>query len=99
MALANDIQDWLVAEAPAIRSTIKWDYGTEAFWMAFTAAYPAFPGGEWPCWNPAIPMEGSYIHAWITGSQDDGNVDADGNPREDLRVVWEDFQQLVSVSL
>ncbi|KIK77726.1 hypothetical protein PAXRUDRAFT_833666 [Paxillus rubicundulus Ve08.2h10] len=33
--------------------------------MAFVAAYPTFPHGQWPCWDPRIPMHGCFISDWI----------------------------------
>ncbi|EIW73930.1 hypothetical protein CONPUDRAFT_78417 [Coniophora puteana RWD-64-598 SS2] len=40
-ALADDIQAWLLSTVPPTSS--QWTWGRDAFWLAFTAAYPAFP--------------------------------------------------------
>jgi len=37
----------------------------EFFWMAFVAAFPSFPFGEWPEWDSCIPMQGTFISAWV----------------------------------
>ena len=79
MTLADDIQRWLVAEEPSLRGKELWNWGTEAFWIAFTAAYPAFPHGEWPRWNPQINMGGQYIQSWLQDLSDDEGSEAGGS--------------------
>jgi hypothetical protein len=98
MVLADSIQDWLAAEESLLQGNELWKWGTEAFWVAFTAAYPAFPHGEWPRWNPKINMEGKYIESWLENLSDDDDLEADGLSNEvwELGVVWQHFQQLLS---
>jgi hypothetical protein len=97
MKLADTIQDWLVAEEPLLEGKKLWTWGTEAFWVAFTAAYPAFPHGEWPRWNTRISLEGQYIQSWLEGLNDEDGLEADGYSNEtwELSVVWQHFQQLL----
>jgi hypothetical protein len=98
MVLADSIQDWLVAEEPLLQDKELWKWGTEAFWVAFTAAYPAFPHGEWPFWNTKINMEGGYIESWLENLSSDNGSEDDAHPNEvwELGVVWQHFQQLLS---
>lgn len=37
----------------------------EFFWMAYVGAFPMFPYGDWPVWDPRISMEGDFISYWI----------------------------------
>lgn len=67
----------------------EWKWGTEAFWMAFTAAYPSFPSGSWPFWNPIIALEGSYIQNRLS----DGPTG--GSNESDLISIWQQFELLV----
>ena len=97
MALADAIQDWLVAEDASFRRKALRQWGTEAFWIAFTAAYPAFPHGEWPRWNTQIGMEGQYIQSWLESMSNGDGLDAlePSNDAWELGVVWQQFQQLL----
>ncbi|KAF8259397.1 hypothetical protein EI94DRAFT_1751680, partial [Lactarius quietus] len=49
-SLASKIQQWLIfcirdQELP------YWKWGVEVFWVAFVAAFPIFPLGDWPLWD------------------------------------------------
>ena len=37
----------------------------DLFWMAFVAAFPTFPEGDWPLWDARISMEGGFISNWV----------------------------------
>ena len=37
----------------------------EFFWMSFVAAFPTFPFGDWPNWDPRIPFQGDFISDWM----------------------------------
>jgi hypothetical protein len=97
MTLAETIQDWLVAEETSLRGEELRKWGTEAFWIAFTAAYPAFPHGEWPRWDTQIRMEGQYIKSWLESLSDDDGLETSGPSNEawELGVIWQQFQQLL----
>lgn len=43
----------------------QWAWGKDLFWFAYIAAYPRFPEGHWPSWDPAIPAEGAFIDRWL----------------------------------
>jgi hypothetical protein len=36
-------------------------WGVEVFWIAFVTAFPQFPFGAWPTWDPAILLNGPFI--------------------------------------
>ncbi|KIK80277.1 hypothetical protein PAXRUDRAFT_159096 [Paxillus rubicundulus Ve08.2h10] len=55
----------------------------EFFWMAFVAAFPSFPYGDWPDWNPRITMDGDFISYWISDT-DVGSVKP-----ESVGMIWE----------
>jgi len=96
MALADSIHDWLISDREQLRSTCKWIWGTEAFWFAFTTAYPAFPHGEWPNWDPEIDMEGRHISKWLKRlNADEEAVAEDSEEEMDLGVTWQVFQSLI----
>ncbi|KAG1737141.1 uncharacterized protein EDB91DRAFT_1237955 [Suillus paluster] len=61
--LSREIKRWLVTEVD-IRSQL-WTWGRDAFWLTFVAAYPLFPGGKWPMWDPRVPVEGTFIKEWL----------------------------------
>ncbi|KAG2098945.1 uncharacterized protein F5147DRAFT_548334, partial [Suillus discolor] len=64
----RQIQEWLTTEVDTESSL--WTWGRDAFWLAFVAAYPSFPMGKWPMWDPRIPLEGSFIEHWLERSND-----------------------------
>ncbi|KIK78696.1 hypothetical protein PAXRUDRAFT_152870 [Paxillus rubicundulus Ve08.2h10] len=55
----------------------------EFFWMAFIAAFPSFPYGDWPDWNPRITMDGDFISYWIS------DTDAGSVKPESVGMIWE----------
>ncbi|KAK1228780.1 protein kinase, partial [Marasmius sp. AFHP31] len=62
-----------------------WNWGREAYWMSFAAAFPHFPGGDWPNWNSAIELDGPFIMEWM-GRQ--GGMENGEQARED---IWHRF--------
>ncbi|KAG1853030.1 hypothetical protein F4604DRAFT_1591780 [Suillus subluteus] len=60
------IQEWVTTEVDTESSL--WTWGRDTFWLAFVAAYPSFPMGKWPMWDPHIPLEGSFIEEWLQRS-------------------------------
>lgn len=66
--LSKEIEEWLVNDVDT-RSQL-WTWGCDAFWLTFVAAYPLFPRGKWPMWDPRIPVEGIFIQKWLGCSND-----------------------------
>ncbi|KAG1908797.1 uncharacterized protein F5891DRAFT_1180361 [Suillus fuscotomentosus] len=66
--LSKEIKEWLVNDVDT-RSQL-WTWGCDAFWLTFVAAYPLFPRGKWPMWDPRIPVEGTFIQEWLGRSND-----------------------------
>jgi hypothetical protein len=71
-------------------------WGWDAFWLTFVAAYPFFPRGTWPMWDPRIPLEGAFIEQWletlshsITVNQEIIVIDL--GDTEDLKEIWDTF--------
>ncbi|KAM6491457.1 hypothetical protein JOM56_013026, partial [Amanita muscaria] len=62
--LVDKISHWLTAII-IDQSTPEWLWGLEVFWMAYFAAYPSFPAGEWPKWNPNIALDGQFAQSWL----------------------------------
>src|SRR5215472_8241224 len=99
MNLLETIHDWLVAQRQHLVDKGLWSWGVQAFWIAFTAAYPAFPHGEWPRWNSVIPLQGLDIEDWLQCTDDDdGCTDGTCNVEDEsgLQVAWEQLQELIS---
>jgi hypothetical protein len=68
----------------------KFYWGVEAFWLAYMAAFPEFPNGIWPNWNPVIDVDGDCIQDWFRCfSQGEGAT-------RGLYEVWEDFQSTIA---
>ncbi|KAG1876991.1 hypothetical protein C8R48DRAFT_544681, partial [Suillus tomentosus] len=60
--LSQRIEKWLIeldTELP------EWSWGRDTFWLMFVAAFPSFPRGTWPMWDPRIPLEGAFIEQWL----------------------------------
>ncbi|KAJ8086263.1 hypothetical protein PM082_005086 [Marasmius tenuissimus] len=62
-----------------------WDWGREAYWMSFAAAFPHFPGGNWPNWDSTIELDGPFILEWL--GRDRGMENGE-EARED---IWRRF--------
>ncbi|KAG2738441.1 hypothetical protein P692DRAFT_201731155 [Suillus brevipes Sb2] len=56
--LSKEIEKWLMQLNTGLP---QWMWGWDAFWLAFVAAFPFFPRGTWPLWNPRVPLEGAFI--------------------------------------
>ncbi|KAG2145798.1 hypothetical protein DEU56DRAFT_910081 [Suillus clintonianus] len=86
-ALSKEIEEWLVAEVDS-RSQL-WTWGRDAFWLTFVAAYPLFPRGKWPMWDPRVPVEGTFIKEWLGRPSDiDGS---DQSVAILLGEIWAEF--------
>lgn len=96
--LAEDIQEWLLNIIVDPYSQ-EWTWGRELFWMAFMAAYPTFPQGDWPSWDAKISVEGAFAQGWL----DRGGAGGIENGSETEQVamlrkdVWEQFCQTASL--
>jgi hypothetical protein len=64
-SLAKTVHDWLITHEDHLRATSKFIWGVQAFWIAYTAAFPSFPNGLWPVWNQAIDINGDFIQDWF----------------------------------
>ncbi|KAL0569854.1 protein kinase [Marasmius crinis-equi] len=87
--LQKSIEDWMMSFVDRRHETQDWDWGREAYWMAFSAANTAFPNGDWPAWNAAIDLEGPYIQEWLNcegvgSSREEGGADSDCEIRENI---------------
>lgn len=61
---AQSIQDWFV-NLNALDDTEEHRWGLDAFWIAYTSAYPSFPRGSWPEWDSRIPIAGKFIENYL----------------------------------
>ncbi|KAM6491611.1 hypothetical protein JOM56_013003 [Amanita muscaria] len=88
--VVNKISHWLTSIV-VDQSTPEWLWGREAFWMAYFAAYPTFPGGQWPNWNADIALDGPFAQSWLDGHFQTHDLEAF------YLDVWQQFQQHVSL--
>jgi hypothetical protein len=93
--LANQIQLCLMQETQEQHPEYLWV--REFFWMAFVAAFPKFPYGDWPNWNLRISMEGNFISYWIA----DMNVHeiTPESTRATREFIWEELKGLAACLL
>ncbi|KAG2352044.1 hypothetical protein BDR07DRAFT_1315812, partial [Suillus spraguei] len=88
-ALLKNIEGWLVADVDS--KTQLWTWGRDAFWLAFIAAYPLFPKGMWPKWNPCIPLGGAFIERWLEQSGDTSIVIITQEQDSIRGDIWAEF--------
>ncbi|KIK24422.1 hypothetical protein PISMIDRAFT_98524 [Pisolithus microcarpus 441] len=95
--LSNDIERWLVDEVDTPHP--RWEWGLDAFWMAFVGAFPLFPGRKWRHWNPRIPLEGQFIQGWLSGDEGSSGGEPDGvvSLEHTLSTIWEMFCRHVAL--
>ena len=86
--LSKQIEEWLVGEVDT-RSQL-WTWGRDAFWLAFVAAYPLFPGGNWRKWDTRVPLEGTFIVEWMKRSSDI-DIENDESVANLLGHIWAEF--------
>ncbi|KAG2136106.1 uncharacterized protein EDB93DRAFT_1091877, partial [Suillus bovinus] len=65
-SLLKEIETWLVLEVDP--ESPLWTWGRDAFWLAFIGAYPYFPRDRWPMWDSRVPLQGTFIEAWLDQS-------------------------------
>ena len=102
LSLASQIQQWLIF-CLRDEGTPHWKWGVEVFWVAFIAAHPSFPLGEWPLWDSRIPMAGLFIERQLVANDFKETTwraveliseDMTMKRREEL---WEEFCTIVRV--
>ncbi|KAG1894218.1 uncharacterized protein F5891DRAFT_961900, partial [Suillus fuscotomentosus] len=87
--VSQQIQEWLTTKVDTESSL--WTWGCDVFWLAFVGAYPSFPTGKWPMWDPRIPLEGSFIEQWLEHSND-SSVDEEALAQDNVvRYIWNEF--------
>lgn len=47
-----------------------WIWAQDAYWIAFVAAYPDFPHGDWPMWDYKVALDGPFIKGWMEQKED-----------------------------
>ena len=107
--LVEVISNWLVNDVKSLKRP-EWMWGTDAFWMAFVAAYPSFPSGsQWPVWDSHIALDGTFIHEWLDHGGREGwsqqyNVPFDENSeglvnfRDQIWVLFQSHSSLFHIS-
>lgn len=58
------IAEWMV-RCIRDRNSKAWEWAQDAYWIAFVAAYPNFPHGEWPMWDYKVALGGAFIKGWM----------------------------------
>ncbi|KAG1833931.1 hypothetical protein EV424DRAFT_1532760 [Suillus variegatus] len=86
-------------------STPEWAWGREAFWYAFIATYPNFPGGKWSFWDSSISLEGQFIEEWVGSSgifstvidDDDSKLATVSTHTDTLDYIWTEFSRHIAL--
>jgi len=68
----------------------------EFFWMAFVAAFPSFPFGEWPEWDLRIPMRGTFISAWVEDLDLSLPIQGAQFSQSVRRYIWDELADAVT---
>jgi hypothetical protein len=96
--LASRIQNWLIFYIQDDHLP-HWKWGAEVFWIAFFAAFPSFPLGDWPLWDVRIPLAGAFVEKQIVPHNFEER--ASERTSEDLLMrreeLWEDFCTVVKI--
>ncbi|KAK1227767.1 protein kinase, partial [Marasmius sp. AFHP31] len=85
----KDIGQWMGGIRLERGETEDWQWGWEAYWMAFVAAFPHFPSGAWSNWDPAIALDGPFITEWVGRGGSGGR--ATSFEQEARDEVWQRF--------
>ena len=102
VTLASRIQNWLIFYIQD-QHLAHWKWGSEVFWIAFVAAFPSFPLGEWPLWDVRIPLAGAFIEKQVLPNnfEEAARQASELTSEEDLikrrEELWEDFCKVVKV--
>ncbi|PSS37805.1 hypothetical protein PHLCEN_2v273 [Hermanssonia centrifuga] len=106
-ALASEIQGWLLALAVSPKSPER-SWATDCFWMAYLAAFPDFPRGQWTLWDPRINICETFAERWTmtpTGNfairdsveHDETCSDSCDACIQSRRELWEEFTRHASL--
>ncbi len=101
-ALAAEIQSWVLDVAVDVNSA-EHNWGTDAFWMAYCAAYPTFPQGVWAGWNPQMPVAGTFGGRWLMGAEhrnEEHESVCEGDCKKCMQIrddIWLEFQSFVGL--
>jgi hypothetical protein len=60
------------------------------------AAYPLFPRGSWPLWNPKISLDGSFMQCWMDREHAMESMSPLAS-EEVLSNLWEEFTHVASL--
>jgi len=72
----------------------------EFFWMSFVAAFPLFPFGNWPNWDPRISLQGSFISYWMEDLDLPDAIMHQGNFSQAVRqYMWRELTEAVGYFL
>ncbi|KAG7093710.1 hypothetical protein E1B28_007364 [Marasmius oreades] len=107
--LHKGIAHWMSTLIERKNHSQDWEWGREAYWMAFAAAYTNFPNHSWPSWDTTIELDGPFILGWFYGecnstdeNMDDSEEDSDdsdmgtwGRDREVRKNIWQRFRMHV----
>ncbi|KAG7098178.1 hypothetical protein E1B28_000146 [Marasmius oreades] len=63
--LHKGIAQWMSSFVQQRHHTQDWEWGQEAYWMAFAATYTNFPTANWPSWDTTVELEGPFIQGWF----------------------------------
>jgi hypothetical protein len=99
--LASRIQDWLIFYIHD-EHLPHWKWGAEVFWIAFVAAFPSFPLGDWALWDARIPFVGTFIEKQIGPPRFEEALPQAGEYAvEDLlkrrEELWDEFIKVVKI--
>ncbi|KAH8993097.1 hypothetical protein EDB83DRAFT_2478248 [Lactarius deliciosus] len=91
VTLASRVQSWLTFYIQD-QDLLHWKWGAEVFWIAFIAAFPSFPLGEWPLWDrQVVPND---FEETVQRSSERTSEEDLSKRREEL---WRDFCKVVKV--
>ncbi|KAG2063771.1 hypothetical protein BDR04DRAFT_1085074 [Suillus decipiens] len=100
--LLDNIQSWLVKSVDP--STPEWAWGREAFWYAFIATNPDFPGRKWSFWDSSISLEGQFIEEWVGSGgifsmviDDDSELATVSTHADTLDYIWTEFSRHIAL--
>jgi hypothetical protein len=97
VTLSLNIENWLV-DIVANTESPEWIWGRKIFWLSFVATNPTFPLGDWPKWNPIIPLEGPFIKSWMERAYSAAGEDGDLSVNECriISFIWSEFVRIMS---
>ncbi|KAG1880850.1 hypothetical protein F4604DRAFT_1578553 [Suillus subluteus] len=88
-SLSKEIETWLVLEVDP--QSLLWTWGRDTFWLAFIGAYLHLPRGRWLKWDSRVPLQGTFIEAWLDQFGVEGNWIGMRGTNEVLDHIWTEF--------